>query len=309
MTRTEPDRGERARGPVISRNAMLSLLAGAWLLLGAWPHEARALMLYAAGDVAQCGNRPATASAAAATARLIPAHSHVAVLGDIAYPLGDRATLERCYGPTWGAFIEHTYPVPGNHDYVSGSPADYVAYFGAVAPNPLRYRAALGDWWFIGLDSNVKGPELEAQLAWLRDELASIRGDGRCIVAAWHHPLYSTGLHSGDGEPMRPVWEALAQAGAAIVLNGHEHFYESFRPKDASGGDVAAGLREFVVGTGGARLADVSLAPWQHRAYARRHGVLELNLQPGSYRWRFISVDGRALDHGESGCGAAPQPR
>jgi hypothetical protein len=199
--------------------------------------------------------------------------------------------------------------VPGNHDYVSGSPADYVAYFGAAAPNPLRYRAALGDWWFIGLDSNVSGRELEAQVSWLRGELASIHGDGHCIIAAWHHPLYSTGLHSGDGERMRPVWEALALSGAAVVLNGHEHFYESFRPKDASGVDVAEGLREFVVGTGGAKLADVSLTPWQHRAYARRHGVLELDLQPRSYRWRFIAVNGRVLDHGESACGAPPQPR
>ena len=58
---------------------------------------------------------------------------------------------------------------------------------------------------------------LAEQLEWLQRELAQIKGDHRCIVAAWHHPLFSTGLHHGDGEAMRPVWEALSAAGADIV--------------------------------------------------------------------------------------------
>lgn len=289
---------------------MIRLTAGACAVVAAaWLAPAAAVTVYAAGDIAQCADRPAALSAAAATARLIPEDAFVAMLGDAAYAHGDATTLAACYAPSWGRFVGRTYAVPGNHDYVAGSAADYVAYFGRADLVPLRYRVAVGTWWFIGLDSNVKGRQLEEQLAWLRGELAQIRGDGRCIVAAWHHPLYSTGLHRGDGEPMRGAWEALAAAGADVVLNGHEHYYESFRPKDATGADARIGIREFIVGTGGARLADVSLAPWSHRAYARRHGVLELTLEPGTYRWRFISVGGKVLDQGQASCNAAVQSR
>ncbi|MCG8399628.1 hypothetical protein LWS67_24375, partial [Bacillus atrophaeus] len=84
--------------------------------------------------------------------------------------------------------------------------------------------------------------------------------------------------------------EALADAGADLVLSGHEHFYESFGPHDRGGRPAAAGIREFVVGTGGARLVDFSMSGG-HRAYARVHGVLELELDHDRYRWRFRTVD------------------
>ena len=290
------------------RSTLLSAIAGL-ASCAMWFAPCHAVVLYAAGDVAQCGKNAPAASAAAATARLVPLDSYVAMLGDSAYPRADTATLERCYGPTWGRFVARTYAVPGNHDYVDESAADFVRYFGQLVANPLRYRVDLGGWWFIGLDSNIDTAALAEQLEWLQRELAQIKGDHRCIVAAWHHPLFSTGLHHGDGEAMRPVWEALSAAGADIVLNGHEHFYESFRPKDAHGMDTQAGLREFVVGTGGAKLVDVSLAPWQHRAFARRHGLLELALDSGSYQWRFVATGGKTLDHGDATCNNAAQSR
>ncbi len=46
-------------------------------------------------------------------------------------------------------------------------------------------------------------------------------------------------------------------AGADVVVNGHDHDYERFAPQDPDGReDKARGLREFVVGTGGAVLRD-----------------------------------------------------
>lgn len=291
-------RRARVRAPLVL------CLAAAWL-----PARGVATTVVVAGDVAQCQSRPASFSAAAATARLVPDNAAVILLGDSAYPTADARTLASCYAPTWGAFLSRTYAVPGNHDYVHGSADAFFDYFGRRSPQPGRYRVALDGWWLIGLDSNGDARALAEQLAWLRAELAAIRGDGRCIVAAWHHPLYSTGLHAGDGDRMRPAWAALADAGADLVLSGHEHFYEAFAPKDALGRDSPDGLREFVVGTGGARLTDVSLSPWRHRAYARRHGVLSLDLVPGRYRWRFVDTRGATLDRGESACHAAAQSR
>jgi 3',5'-cyclic AMP phosphodiesterase CpdA len=269
------------------------------------------LTVYAAGDVADCGGNP-DASGAAATAKLIPDGATVLVLGDSVYPLAEPATLAACYAPTWGRFRARTYAVPGNHDYVAGSARGFLAYFGERNLHRTYFRVALGDWWLIGLDSELTDHALARQQEWLERELAGLAGDGRCIVALWHRALFSTGLHKGDGERMRPAWRALDAAGADLVLSGHEHFYEAFEPQDADGRPAERGIREFVVGTGGAHLTDFSLSS-AHRAFAREHGVLELELARDRYTWTFRTVSGAVRDYGSAACrnvsqGTGPRP-
>jgi acid phosphatase type 7 len=259
------------------------------------------LKVYAAGDIAECDGDP-LASPAAATAKLIPIGAPVLVIGDTTYPTADAATLASCYGPTWGRFRATTYAVPGNHDYANGTTKDFLDYFGARVPNHAWFRAPLGGtWWVIGLDSDLTGAALAAQDAWLKSELRRIRGDHRCVIALWHHALFSTGLHAGDGVRMKPSYAALDQAGADVVLSGHEHFYEAFDPLDAEGQPRATGIREFVVGTGGAKLRDMSLSS-RHRAFALEHGVLELELDTDRYHWAFRTVSGQVRDQGEAPC-------
>jgi hypothetical protein len=159
----------------------------------------------------------------------------------------------------------------------------------------------VGDWWVIGLDSNLRGAQLQEQQVWLEEQLRVIEGDGHCILAMWHHPVFSTGLHRKDGGQMRPAWVALEQAGADLVLNGHEHFYESFQPKDSVGRNQPGGLREIIAGSGGAHLYDLSVVRGA-RKYARVHGLLELQLHKDSYEYAFRSLDGRIRDQGEAQC-------
>jgi hypothetical protein len=256
--------------------------------------------VYAAGDVAECLSTPAK-SPAKQTAKLIPDDATVLVLGDAAYPNGDRKTFRSCYDPTWGRFRAHTYAVPGNHDYPHGTARDFLDYFGEHNGDHTWFRVGIGDWWLIGLDSNLGLDAHATQAAWLEQQLKEIAGDGRCIVAMWHHALYSTGLHAGDGKHMRAAWQALDKAGADIVLSGHEHFYESFEPRDADGRSVTSGIREFVVGTGGAQLLDISLSGG-HRDFARVHGVLELVLAPDHYAYSFHTIHGETLDQGSAMC-------
>src|SRR5262245_16974696 len=124
------------------------------------------VLAYAAGDVADC-KKGAEKSEAARTARMIPPDAVVLVAGDTTYPLATRETLESCYTPTWGQFLSRTYAVPGNHDYVQGSAADFLDYFGARTPQRTWFRAEVGDWWIIGLDSNLTGEALAEQQVWL----------------------------------------------------------------------------------------------------------------------------------------------
>jgi hypothetical protein len=54
---------------------------------------------------------------------------------------------------------------------------------------------------------------------------------------------------------MRPFWQVLYRAKAELVLNGHNHQYERFAKQRPDGTyDPANGVREVVVGTGGAGL-------------------------------------------------------
>jgi len=258
--------------------------------------------VYAVGDIAQCPDGNAGHSMAAQTMTLVQEGSPVLVLGDTVYIDATPEKLRTCYDPTWGRFKATTYAVPGNHDYVNGKVTAFLDYFGRRNGTHTWFREPLGEsWWLIGLDSNLDAEGLRDQERWLKHELSSIKDDGRCIVAMWHHALFSTGLHKGDGLPMKPVWQALDAAGADLVLVGHEHFYESFDPLDAEGHPQQTGIREFVVGTGGAELKDISFSK-THRVYAREFGVLALDLDADHVHWAFRTIKNTTLDEGDAPC-------
>ncbi len=121
-----------------------------------------------------------------------------------------------------------------------------------------------------------------AQGRWLRADLAA--HPRTCVAAIWHHPLFSSGEH-GNSPTSRRLWRPLAAAGADLVLNGHDHDYERFAPQTADGAASADGMREFVVGTGGAPLrAFTRVAANSVARYAAAHGVLKLTLRSGRLR-------------------------
>jgi 3',5'-cyclic AMP phosphodiesterase CpdA len=270
------------------------------------------LQVYAVGDIADCNHRAPADSMAARTSRLVPEGAWVLGLGDMAYPLADAQALTSCYEPTWGRHRAMTLATPGNHDYVRGHAGDFSEYFGVDAPHDggfIAFTRALTDGWrLVALDSNVDGDALQAQYEWLgrlfaADANASARTPG-CLLVMWHAPLYSSGMHRGSGDKMRPFWQLIDRQGADLVLSGHEHFYERFDPLDAAGrppGDGEA-PRQFVVGTGGARLYGFWKPPYRSQARVLEHGVLHLSLERGRYSWRFIDVAGRVRDAGVARC-------
>ena len=76
----------------------------------------------------------------------------------------------------------------------------------------------------------------------------------------------------GNTATVAPLWDALYAAGADIVLNGHDHDYERFAPQTPAGvADPGAGIREFVVGTGGASHYAVRAAQPNSEVTQRRH--------------------------------------
>jgi 3',5'-cyclic AMP phosphodiesterase CpdA len=294
--------------PRLPRHA---LPAAACLLLAALPcHAAPAYTVYAAGDIARCAHPDPSFSVAADTASIVAAglaadpESAALTLGDNTYPVGAAAEFRNCYGPTWGRFKDRTWPAPGNHEYATARAAPYFAYFGPRAGHG-HYSVELGSWHVISLDSDLDPAAHAAQLAWLREDLA--RHPARCTLAYWHHPLYSSGGH-GSIPKMRDAWEALYRAGAEIVLSGHDHDYERFAPQDAGGRpDAARGIRQFVVGTGGAYPTPFLWTAANSEARDSSHaGVLRLRLGDGAYEWQFMPVGqlpaGATPDHGSGAC-------
>jgi hypothetical protein len=142
-----------------------------------------------------------------------------------------------------------------------------------------------------------------SQTAWLRADLAA--SDKRCTIAMWHHPRFSSGSTHGSWGSPGPLWEALYQAGAEIVLVGHEHHYERFAPQNPQGvADDQFGIREFVVGTGGSSNYPFGAAlPTSEIRHTGTPGVLKLVLKADEYTWEFIPVAGESFtDSGEGRC-------
>lgn len=286
--------------------ALLTVLAACLAL----PAGAAPVTVYAAGDIARCGDSDPKWSGAAATAAVISAglaadpQARVLALGDLTYPRGALAEFTNCYGPTWGRFKERTLPAPGNHEYATPKAAGYFAYFGAIAGRGY-YRVQLGEWQLYSLDSNLAPAAHRAQTAWLREELA--RHPARCTLAYWHHPLYSSGV-KGNDPVMKDAWQALYDAGAELVLSGHDHLYERFAPQDGDGRrDDARGIRQFVAGTGGAFPTPFLLARTNSEARDSNHmGVLKLVLKDDGYDWEFLAASngdpGWLPDRGSARC-------
>ncbi len=263
----------------------------------------------AVGDIAQCrGQAPALADAAR-TAALIDAQGSdlpVLLLGDLAYDRGLASEYAGCYEPLYGRFKPRSLPAPGNHDWGVAGAAAYFDYFGSRAGPDRRgyYSLELGSWHIVSLDSNIDMGPGSAQEAWLRADLAAHRGQP-CTLAFWHHPRFSSSDVHGDDPRSAAIWQALYESGADVVLAGHDHTYERFAPQNPSGAaDAARGLREFVVGTGGAAL--YGFGPPRPNSEVRGQGafgVLKLVLDDGRYEWEFLPAAGSSFtDRGQGVC-------
>jgi Calcineurin-like phosphoesterase len=251
----------------------------------------------AAGDIAP----PGTSWGHRATSDRVLAIDPTVVLalGDNQYPSGTLSHFRRYYGSTWGRFKTRTRPSPGNHDYETAGAAGYFAYFGKLAKPAGRsyYSFDLGGWHLISLDSNLDIQAGSRQDRWLRADLAATTK--RCILAYWHHPRFTSGAHQGDNRWVGPFWNALYTARADVVLSSHEHNYERFARQDPAGRATPQGIRQFVVGTGGAYLIGFAAPkPNSQVRSSSTWGVLVLTLHPSSYRWRFVSEDGDVVDRG-----------
>ena len=254
------------------------------------PLPSQTVYLAGAGDIADCAHDGGTH--AEATAKVLDRMTDATVFtaGDNAYFNGTAVEFNNCYGPRWGRFKNRTYPSPGNHEY-QVSPTPYFDYFGdRGGPRGAGfYSYTLGNWHVVSLNSNVPiGPGSE-QLVWLD---ADLRGSTtKCTLAYWHHPLFTSGPSAGGGAAVRELWKVLYDRGVDVVINGHDHMYERFNPQDPNGrSDAPAGIREYVVGTGGAPLYDFGPTIPNSAFKTKAYGVIRFTLRDVGWDSVFVEA-------------------
>ncbi len=259
------------------------------------------VLLVGAGDIAVCGSDGDSQTAAL----LDGIAGTVFTVGDNTYENGTREEFESCYGPTWGRHLDRTRPSPGNHEYNTAGASGYFGYFGERAGDPDKgyYAYDLGAWRIYSLNSNcrvVACGEDSAQVAWLEGDL--LANPRECTLAYWHAPRYSSGRHGNDASS-NALWDVLFEAGAELVLAGHDHSYERFAPMNADGNFAPdGGIVSFVVGTGGRALYEFhDILATSRSRNAETWGVLELTLSRGTWSSRFVPVAGSSFTDTASG--------
>jgi hypothetical protein len=245
-------------------------------------------------------------------------------LGDMQYPCDNLNDYTLSYTPSWGVFNSSMFPVAGNHEYKTGpdglggtcpvnntTAGTYFWYFGVNADpnnNDGHFSFDRGNWHIIGLNANCSSiggcGASSAETKWLSNDLNTTTK--ACILAYWHQPLW-TGLSTGNDTRSSTWWQLLYQKHADVVLNGHVHNYQRFPKLNPSGTPDPQGIREVIVGTGGASLQSASstASPLPDIAL-KAFGYLRMVLHPSSYDLSFVKYDGTLLDTFSGTCNSMP---
>jgi hypothetical protein len=324
---------------MMNRLATWSVIAGA-MLLGCKPPvnitpanpEASAeeiagtgaSVMLAAGDIASCSSEGDEQTAVLVDSILradsvAGVNDVVVTMGDNAYPDGSASNFAICFAESWGdstrRILGKIRPSVGNHEHRSLRAAPYYQYFGDKAGDPTKgyYAYDHGEWRVIALNSEIivnptfTSAERRAQEEWLRGELQA--NAKPCMLAYWHHPLFSSGHHGNDNR-IRPLWDILVAGKVTLALVGHDHHYERFRPSTSSGAvDTTNGITSFLVGTGGGELRGMRQARANSATRIEGYfGILKLSLGNGEWRSAFLDVSGRIWDPSGGRCRGAPPP-
>ena len=234
------------------------------------------------------------------------------ILGDLCHTPSANC-FNNYYAPSWGRLFPISYPITGNHEYLVAGAIYYFDYWNGVgnADGPAGNRSQgyysydIGSWHIIALNSqcsqaggcNAGSP----QYLWLQQDLQNHAN--LCTLAYYHIPVFSSGGRANNN--MKQIYTLLYNNNVEIVLNGHDHIYERFAPQDPNGlADPLRGIREFIVGTGGAN--HTSIATIQPNSEVRNvdtFGALKLTLHPDGYDWQFMPVLGKTFsDLGSAFC-------
>jgi tartrate-resistant acid phosphatase type 5 len=151
----------------------------------------------------------------------------------------------------------------GNHDVrVDGGRYE----FDELDMPRAHYRRAAGNVTFFILNSNRVN---SIQTEWLRKVLPASTAKWKVVV--FHHPAWTCGAYRSNTAVVQTWVPLFERYGVKLVLNGHDHNYQRFAPRQ--------GVRYIVHGGGGQHLYPIERCPASYptRRFARAvHGFLYL---------------------------------
>jgi 3',5'-cyclic AMP phosphodiesterase CpdA len=212
-------------------------------------------------------------------------YDFVLMVGDNMYmranERGYADAFERPYESLLDAGVRF-FAILGNHD-----DPNEIRYAGFNMEGQRYYTVARGPVRFIGLDTNV----LDAgQIAWFERTLKASLEPWKIVY--FHHPLYSNGSRHGSNVELRVKLEPLlVRHGVNVVLSGHDHHYERFKPQK--------GITYFVTGSGGKlRAGGVDRSADTALAFAQEQAFMLVEIAGDQLSFRAISRTGRVIDSG-----------
>ena len=232
-------------------------------------------------------------------------------LGDV-YEKGTYTEFYNWYGSSttnFGQFRSVTDYVVGNHEYAGGAGTGYLDYWNIGHPTSPSltktwYSFNAAGWHIIGLDANKQQvPPGSAQYSWLVTDL--LTNTAACTLAFWHQPLFNIGSEP-PASNMGQIWQLLAQNHVDVVLNGHDHDYQRWKPLNGSGVlDTVNGITEFVAGGGGHGTQNFTTSSplvMQSFTGTQAFGALRMVLNPGGMDFQYINTSGAVIDSGAIPC-------
>jgi len=248
-------------------------------------------------------------------------------LGDV-YEKGTATEFYNSYGQSdafYGRFKTITDPIIGNHEYEKGVAPGYYDYWnlGSSANHaPTYYSYDAAGWHFIAINSNCGLLHIcdpgQAEYQWLLNDLNT--HNNVCTIAYFHHPVFNIGFE-GYATSMNNMWALMAQHGVDIVLTGHDHDYQRWKPLDGTatninqysngiGNPSPTGMTQFVAGGGGHGIQtfkgtdDRMVIGYDTSPYT--FGALRLQLNDDGAGFQYINYQGILLDSGAIPCNGAP---
>ena len=211
-------------------------------------------------------------------------------------------------GTLWGATADTTQPTLGNHEKVN-IPAWMDYWHG----HPVYSSFTWGGVLFLNLNSSQNMTVNHAEYNFAQSVLTNPNNPA-CVVAVYHEPAVTSNTTIASNEA--DMWRLMANNGVDLVLNGHQHNMEEYKPLDQNftAGTSDAHMVELVAGSGGHGLSGVTNVPPGDRiawSKGKTAGLLDLTLNGAAngnaatgIGWQWQDVNGSDLHDGSVDCGA-----
>ena len=162
----------------------------------------------------------------------------------------------------------------------------------------LWYSFDYGDAHFTCLDSASGGKEdqpheTKSMLEWCERDLAGSKAKWKIVF--YHHPSYDAGTHLCDWG--RPDYAPLFRKhGVDLVLTGHSHGYQRFKPMFTKGENDQHPITYVVVAGGGAPLHRLERDPCSAAAEVSDYSYLAATVSGDRFWARVLTPAGREVD-------------